>query len=572
MGWIVTTLILVSSTSAAHADPPSLTTLLRPSDARTLPTLLNDTRPLPPGLSMGKVNRGWLHRPLTVPFDGKILAVIPPNRPRERNFGAATLIQLLEDTAQALHHHDGPRLMMGDLAAVEGGRISHHSSHQSGRDADLAFYYLDALGQPVEADAFHNVDPDGWAEIEHDNGTITRLQFDVATNWRLIRTMMTHPDIDLQYVLVATHLKAAMLEHARRRGDDPDLIERARWMVIQPWNSAPHDDHFHIRVFCGPRDRIEGCIERPPAWPWAVRSHTAMSAVTTRLAEGLRVQPGRLEQALLWLVARHLRVATPALLDLIAAGQGRDIGRLLDATETLVPTHATGARLVALLRTGSSALRHRVAPMVGGLQRARWTGMLARELTRALTRGDFDDAQVLLTALRPMASRRVMPMLLTLLEHHEGQIRAAALAQLEALTFHRDRRWRSKHARTSLDHDAADRWRAWWRTHHREDATGWLRLGMRELGLNVRAMDDVATIALLIEAQEVAPRPLALAAHNVLVQRTRFRGIDHALSPHKRYKRWLHWWDTLSASERAALGQPPPQPRGPWLMTRLDTW
>jgi len=103
-------------------------------------------------------------------------------------------------------------------------------------------------------------------------------------------------------------------------------------------------------------------------------------------------------------------------------------------------------------------------------------------------------------------------------------------------------------------------------------ATGWLRLGLRESGLKVRAMDDVATIAVLIKAQEVAPRPLANAAHHILVQRTRFRGVDHMLSPRKRHKRWQRWWDTLSNAERASLGQPPPQPRGPWLMTSLNTW
>lgn len=569
-GLIISMLVLIAW--PAQADPPSLTALLRPHDARTLPTLLDDDHPLTAGLSMGRVNDGWLHDAVTVPFNGDILAVIPPNRARERNYGAATLVRLLNDTARALDTPGAPRLMLGDLAAARGGRISHHSSHQSGRDADLAFYYLDEHGQPVEADAFYSVDPDGWAEVKHDDGTVTRLRFDVARNWALIHAMMTHPEIDLQYVLIATHLKTAMLEHAQQRGDDPRMIERARWLVIQPWNSAPHDDHMHIRVFCGPRDRVEGCIERPPAWPWARQNHAAVSAVTTRLIEGLRVQPHTAQAVIPWALDRHLDIATPGLLTMALAHQGPAREAWLAAVDTLGPTAGAGAQLSMMVREHPKPGWSHVASLLGQLQRPRWTGALARELTLALGEGRWTDVTVVLEALHPLASRRVIPMLLTLLEHHHGSIRHAALAQLEALTFHRDRRWRPKHAQRVIDLDAVNRWRAWWRTHHQQTATDWLALGLRDAGLNVRSMDDVAAIETLIEAQKVAPRPLAHAAHHLLVQRTRFRGVKHTLSPRDRHTRWRRWWDSLTPVERTALGQPPPQPRGPWLMTSLDTW
>ena len=39
-------------------------------------------------------------------------------------------------------------------------------------------------------------------------------------------------------------------------------------MLAQPGDSAPHDDHFHVRVACTPAERVLGCQDGGPLWPW----------------------------------------------------------------------------------------------------------------------------------------------------------------------------------------------------------------------------------------------------------------------------------------------------------------
>ena len=39
------------------------------------------------------------------------------------------------------------------------------------------------------------------------------------------------------------------------QGEDPSLLERAEAILHQPGDSAPHDDHLHVRIFCAEDDR-----------------------------------------------------------------------------------------------------------------------------------------------------------------------------------------------------------------------------------------------------------------------------------------------------------------------------
>ena len=44
------------------------------------------------------------------------------------------------------------------------------------------------------------------------------------------------------------------------------LVEYARTLMRQPGDSAPHDDHFHVRVYCTRSDRFHGCRDSGPVW------------------------------------------------------------------------------------------------------------------------------------------------------------------------------------------------------------------------------------------------------------------------------------------------------------------
>jgi hypothetical protein len=39
----------------------------------------------------------------------------------------------------------------------------------------------------------------------------------------------------------------------------------------QPGDSAPHDDHLHLRIYCSQNDRPLGCVDRGPVRWWKKR-------------------------------------------------------------------------------------------------------------------------------------------------------------------------------------------------------------------------------------------------------------------------------------------------------------
>jgi penicillin-insensitive murein endopeptidase len=59
-------------------------------------------------------------------------------------------------------------------------------------------------------------------------------------------------------------LAELLLDHARKIGEPADLLARARLALRQPGDSAPHNDHFHVRIYCSEADRAYGCIDRGP--------------------------------------------------------------------------------------------------------------------------------------------------------------------------------------------------------------------------------------------------------------------------------------------------------------------
>jgi penicillin-insensitive murein endopeptidase len=172
------------------------------------------------------------------------------------NWGTPRLVDALRRAAEAVRQSspDSPPLGVGDLSKAQGGPIPPYSrSHQSGRDADLAFYQLDEKGQPVPAEDLLSFDARGSA----DNG---KRRFDTHRNWLLVRALLEDPEVDVQWMFISVPLRQALLEEARKRKEPAPLIQRAERVLHQPTDSRPHDDHFHVRIRCTPEERTAGCV------------------------------------------------------------------------------------------------------------------------------------------------------------------------------------------------------------------------------------------------------------------------------------------------------------------------
>jgi penicillin-insensitive murein endopeptidase len=229
-----------------------LTALVVPGE----PTYCDDlTRPGAPA-SLGRAAWGKLQGGAR--FEDGLAARVLPLRHVRRclNWGTPRLVQ-------ALHHAGAvvqavfpgtPPLGVGDLSRAGGGPIDYSFSHQSGRDADLAFYMDDASGRVVPSDDLWHVGADLLS-----TDAPTPLRFDVARNWALVRALLEDTSLQIEWLFIAKGLRKTLLDQAKQEGASAALRERAAALLHQPEGAPPHNDHLHLRVLCAPNERKLGC-------------------------------------------------------------------------------------------------------------------------------------------------------------------------------------------------------------------------------------------------------------------------------------------------------------------------
>ena len=229
--------------------------------------------------SVGTFTSGLLRRGRPLPDEGEGLAVPKLWRERGARYGTDELVTAIQRAARRVQReYPGGQLGVGDLSLRGGGESTLHRSHENGRDADLIFFAVDDRERPlapVEAMPRY-LGAELRAHPPHPTegvtfGPFTPRRFDVRRNWALVRALLQDPHVEVQYLFCNSLLKERLLEHARSRGEDPDLIDRAAQLLHQPGDSLPHDDHLHLRIFCAGDDRPLGCADRGPVRWWKKR-------------------------------------------------------------------------------------------------------------------------------------------------------------------------------------------------------------------------------------------------------------------------------------------------------------
>ena len=225
--------------------------------------------PLAPGLrgSVGLPNHGVLTDGEQLPVSG---VGFQRYRPSSENYwGIPRLVAAIQAAAAQVARvaPGGGPLVVGDLSARTGGKIPHHSSHRTGRDVDLLYYYTDVYGHPVNTPGFVSVGSDTLA-IVPSNRQFVRL--DVERQWQLTRALLTDPNIELLWMFVSHDIEVLLIQQASALGEPTWLVWRAMQVLHQPRDSAPHDDHMHLRVACSAQERPEGCEGGGPFWPWFI--------------------------------------------------------------------------------------------------------------------------------------------------------------------------------------------------------------------------------------------------------------------------------------------------------------
>lgn len=229
-------------------------------------------------LSVGGTSAGWLHRGTSLPDRGA--GFERARRGESTRAGVPRLIAALEraaiDVERAL---PGARpLRIGDVGALLGGRHPRHRSHRSGRDVDILFYLTDATGLSVPPRGRVAFSRFG---VAFDAQTRELVAFDDARNWHLVRTLLSDPEIAVQWVFCSRGVKSRLLRHALAVEPDRQLVARAAYVLAQPQNAAPHDDHFHVRVLCSHEEIAAGCRDVAPIWPWLRAGRDTSEAAPT---------------------------------------------------------------------------------------------------------------------------------------------------------------------------------------------------------------------------------------------------------------------------------------------------
>ena len=227
----------------------------------------NTPTPLAPGLhgTVGVPNHGVQSEAEELPVRGPGFVRYRPQS--THYFGRPRLVSALQRAAADLERDapGGAPLSIGDLSAKDGGRISGHDSHRTGRDVDLLFLVTTPEGAPLPSPGFVRFEGDGLARVQ-ETGTFVRL--DVDREWRLLRSLLTSPEIGVQYLFVCHEVEALLIDRARALGEPDALVWQAETVMLEPSDSLRHDDHVHLRIACSPDEAVAGCSGGGPRWQW----------------------------------------------------------------------------------------------------------------------------------------------------------------------------------------------------------------------------------------------------------------------------------------------------------------
>lgn len=461
-----------------EAPPPSAEAWTLPAwavDDPSFPFLPDDARDV--SRSIGGTTHGWLVHAARIPRPHPHLAVLEVQNERDQDYTTDEMLSLVESAAaHVAEEHPGSVLYLGNFSADGGGDIPQSVSHNNGRDADLAFYMVDDDGETVVANDLVPMNDEGeWVDEEG-----ARYHFDVARNWSLIEGLVEHGTGKIQYVFISDGLRKLLLDYAREEDADRSVIRHAAEILHQPGGALPHNDHFHIRIYCSARDVASGCVDRGRRVDGYDPHNDAKRRAARRASD-------HLEDA-----AAAVRVAAVRRLDLLDdRGSTEAIAGRLDDPSPVVRVAAT--RALSRMGRGERAIarqledekephvRSEMVWALGDFDSAfaveTLTDLLDEPTDLRLADGTILDQRVLVSDVLAVAEdRRPVPSLIELTGDEDDEVRRRAHRALQMLT---------NQDPASDGAKLVEAWRKWQRDHGQQSRDEWLAAGFRAHGFEV---------------------------------------------------------------------------------------
>lgn len=491
-------------------------------------------------ISKGSVSHGHMLRAQKFPLEGPNHSVIDRHRSRNTNWGTDELVELLLGAAaDVAAEFPGSTMRVGNLGYPEGGDIYWSSSHNNGRDADLAFYARRAdTGERVQTPGLVEFGPDGRARSN------PNLVFDTPRNWVLIRSLLTG-EAQIQWLFVSTSLKERLLTHAREIDAPDHLIRRARSVLHQPTDAPPHADHLHVRITCSLDDRLRGCIDWGPRWNWVDWYVPELKARALALGEALRRGDDPQKRTALDLLEsiRSPYSAEVALRFAVDTDSDEYRQRALEVAEAVPLWSATALVRVEDLLEGSTLdpelretayaiLRQSDDPLARNIA----IGRLLDDRLPASERAMAADA------LRHRMEAGLVPLLLRELKRQEPSVRAELAVVVRRITGAAPTEIDWASARDAALESALAKWARWWERNRETSRTNWIRRAFERHGAKVRELTRLRSLDQLIPLLEDTPDRIAYLAHR------RIREVTDRWVPledwgfDRLHGYWSDWW------------------------------
>ncbi len=497
--------------------------------------IVDPARYVPGSVSLGTTSEGRLIGAARLPDDGVGHFVLAEHRERDTHYGTEELVGVILDAADHLAATwPGARVGVGNMSERDGGDIYWSVSHNNGRDADLAFLFLDADGQPVEPETLLRVRRNG--EVRGRDWT-----FDVARSWTLVEGLLQSERAQVQWIFLYEPLAEMLLEHADAIGADPEVIARAEHVLHQPGDSAPHDDHFHLRIFCPLDDRLEGCVNWGPEWDFADTWDDEVAQRVAELVRGLMAPDADIATGCADFLDRlHPRAEAPRISAALPHLEPGVQLRLFELLRELDQPGTTGA-LVPLaesaddddVRDAAFFLLCYLADQDAGVALA---GVARRDV---LPLGDGTSARLAAaTALRNIYDARAVPDLIASLDDPQPDVRLAVENVLRRTTG----RVSAVDVGSSLDAEARRDlvldWSRWYADHGAETRERWIEEMFAQAGYDVGDLSRAPDLNALVDALEDEADHVAFNADRMLLRHTDGWTPSEGWSSRRRVEYW----------------------------------
>jgi len=179
-------------------------------------------------MSIGRPSHGALFNAIQMPESAR-WRVVEPEHGWGTDESIASIVRAVSSVNEQFEQT--PPLYIGHLSSRRGGYLRPHRSHQSGRDADLGFYYSSGPGWYARA---------------------TGKNLDLRRTWALVKAFAT--DSNVENIFVDRSVQKLLRDFALKSGESAEFVDglfesrlRRDTVVRHEWG---HLTHLHVRFRC----------------------------------------------------------------------------------------------------------------------------------------------------------------------------------------------------------------------------------------------------------------------------------------------------------------------------------